>query len=55
MLWVGLAQERAGSTRPLFGNEEKQSLEGMRYRPSRRAKGLFEATDMVEGGFEDGQ
>ena len=50
-----LVREPAGSGRPLCDDEEKSSGKEMRYGPSRRAKGFFEATDMVEGGFEDGQ
>jgi len=55
--WVEVAREQAGSLHlPLCGDEEQESGDEIRYGPaSRRAKGFFEATDMVEGGFEDDQ
>ena len=54
---IEVAQEQVGSLRlPLYGDEEQESGNEIRYGPaSRRAKGFFEATDMVEGGFEDDQ
>jgi len=56
--WIEVVQERVGFLlpRPLCGDEEQESGDEIRYGPaSRRAKGFFEATDMVEGGFEDDQ
>jgi len=54
--WVEVAQAQAGSLRrPLCGDEDQESGDEIRYGPTRRAKAFFEATDMVEGGFEDDQ
>lgn len=50
---VELAQERAGPR--LCGHKDQESGGEIRYGPSRRANGFFEATDIVEGGFEDDQ
>ena len=48
-----LAQEWTGPR--LCGHKDQESGGEIRYGPSRRANGFFEATDIVEGGFEDDQ